>query len=52
MWIKLAIGAIIGLIVGYFVPPGYALWVVLGVVGGYLVELFMGRKANGNKSES
>ncbi|NLJ75238.1 MAG: hypothetical protein GX331_09640 [Firmicutes bacterium] len=46
MWIKIAVGAVLGLIVGHFVPPGYALWVVLGVIGGYLVELLVGKKAD------
>lgn len=41
MWLKLAIGAVVGLVVGHFVPPGYALWVILGIVVGYLVELWV-----------
>ncbi|HEX6972543.1 MAG TPA: hypothetical protein VF234_10015 [Limnochordia bacterium] len=35
MWLKVAIGAVCGLVVGHFVEPGYPLWVVLGVAGGY-----------------
>lgn len=38
MWPKVAIGAVAGLLVGHFVEPGYALWVVLGVAGGYGVD--------------
>lgn len=38
MWWKIAVGAAVGAVVGAFVPPGYALWIVVGVVGGYLAE--------------
>lgn len=51
MWIKLAIGAIVGLVVGYFVAPGYALWVVVGILAGYLVELWTQRRKKGHKSQ-
>lgn len=44
MWWKLAIGAVVGLIVGHFVAPGYALWVVVGIVVGYLVEAYSQRQ--------
>ncbi len=40
MWIKLVIGAIAGLVVGHFVTPGYALWVLLGIILGYIVDIF------------
>jgi|GEM_PF-1083449 len=46
MWWKLAVGAVAGLVVGHFVAPGYWLWVVVGVVAGYLVEAY-GRKKKG-----
>ncbi len=49
MWIKLAIGAIVGLVLGYFLAPGYALWVVVGIVAGYLVELFTQRRKSKQK---
>lgn len=51
MWIKLAIGAIVGLILGYFLAPGYALWVVVGIVAGYLVELFTQRRKSKQKAQ-
>ena len=38
MWIKLVLGAIIGLIIGHFVTPGYAVWVIIGLVAGFIVE--------------
>lgn len=44
MWIKLAIGAIVGLILGHFLAPGYALWVVLGIIGGYLAEVWLKKR--------
>ena len=51
MWIKLAIGAIVGLVLGYFLPPGYALWVVVGIVAGYLVELLTQRRKSKQKAQ-
>lgn len=45
MWVKLAVGAVVGVVLGYFLPPGYALWVILGVIGGYLAELWSQKKA-------
>lgn len=39
MWIKILIGAIAGLVVGHFVTPGYALWVIVGIILGFIVEL-------------
>lgn len=44
MWIKLLGGAVLGFIVGYFVPPGYPLWVILGVIAGYLWELWVSKE--------
>lgn len=40
MWIKLLAGAVLGFIVGHFVAPGYPLWVILGIIAGYLLELW------------
>lgn len=45
MWWKLAAGAVLGLVVGHFVVPGYALWVVVGLVLGYLAEIYAQRRA-------
>lgn len=44
MWWKLAAGAVLGLVVGHFVVPGYALWVVVGLVLGYGAEVLAQRK--------
>ncbi|MFO7318232.1 MAG: hypothetical protein FWJ64_00620 [Limnochordia bacterium] len=44
MWWKLAAGAAAGLVVGHFVVPGYWLWLVVGVVAGYLAETFNRRR--------
>lgn len=44
MWWKLAAGAVLGLVIGHFVAPGYALWIVVGIVAGYLVEAIQQRK--------
>ncbi len=52
MWVKLVIGAVAGLIIGHFVTPGYALWVVLGIIFGYLVDLGLGKKAKEQESEA
>lgn len=49
MWWRVAAGAVIGLIAGSFLPPGYALWVVLGIVGGYLVDLWLKRRPKGER---
>jgi len=51
MWLKLAIGAIVGLILGYFLPPGYALWVVLGIAAGYVAELITSKKKARQKAQ-
>lgn len=49
MWWRLAAGAVIGLAVGSFAPPGPALWLVLGVAGGYLADLALKRRAKGER---
>ncbi len=38
MWLKIAIGAVVGLTIGSFVAPGYTLWVAVGALAGYGVE--------------
>jgi len=52
MWTKLALGALIGLVLGYFLAPGYGLWVVLGVIGGYLAELWTQKRRKGEGSRA
>ncbi|HHX01464.1 MAG TPA: hypothetical protein GX739_02205 [Firmicutes bacterium] len=39
MWIKLVIGAIAGLIAGHWVTPGYAAWVLIGMLLGALTDV-------------
>ncbi len=51
MWIKLAIGAIVGLVLGSFLAPGYAFWVVLGIIAGYLTEVWL-KKRSAAKQEA
>lgn len=52
MWINLVVGAILGLVVGHFAPPGYALWVIIGLVAGYLVHLWQAsQKENQEKKD-
>ncbi len=41
MWVKLVIGAIAGLVVGHWVTPGYAVWALIGIILGALVDLVM-----------
>lgn len=43
MWLKLAIGAIIGLIVGHFVAPGYSFWLIIGVLAAFGAEVWATR---------
>lgn len=51
MWARMAVGAIVGLGIGHFTEPGYVLWMTLGVMAGYLAELWTARsreaRANG-----
>lgn len=48
MWLKMAIGAVLGFIVGSFVTPGYTLWITVGVLAGYAVDAFMRRRSGGD----
>lgn len=43
MWSRMAVGAVIGLAVGHFVQPGYALWLIVGVSAGYAAEVWVER---------
>lgn len=52
MWIKLAIGAIVGLVLGHFLAPGYGLWVVLGIIGGYVVDVILKKREKQQGVES
>ena len=38
MWMKLAGGAVAGVLLGSFLSPGLAFWVVLGIVAGYVLH--------------
>lgn len=51
MWLKMAIGAVLGFIVGSFAAPGYTLWITVGVLAGYAVEALMRRRAAGDGSD-
>lgn len=45
MWARMAVGALVGLAVGHFLAPGYAMWLTVGVVAGYLAELWTERSS-------
>lgn len=49
MWWRVAAGAFVGLVVGALASPGYALWVPLGIAGGYLVDLWSKRRPKGDR---
>lgn len=51
MWLKMAIGAVLGFIVGSFAAPGYTLWITVGVLAGYAVEALMRRRDAGDGSD-
>lgn len=38
MWVKVALGASFGLVLGSFLAPGHTTWIVMGVVAGYTAE--------------
>lgn len=38
------IGAVIGVIVGHIVPPGYVFWFVVGAISGFLSQRYFGRR--------
>lgn len=52
MWIKLAIGAIVGLVLGNFLAPGYAFWVVLGIIAGYVTETWLKKRNKAEQTET
>lgn len=53
MWIMLACGAVAGLVLGSFLTPGPAFWVVLGIAGGYVLAAWQKkRRAAKEGSES
>jgi uncharacterized membrane protein YoaK (UPF0700 family) len=43
VWVKIVIGAIVGLVVGHWVPPGYAVWVLIGIILGALLDFTAAR---------
>lgn len=51
MWVKILVGAVAGLIVGHWVEPGYAIWVVVGIILGVVVDLIMKAQVNKKTSE-
>src|SRR5690606_41932792 len=45
MWWKIAAGAALGFVIGSFAPPGYPLWVTVGVLAGAGAALRLQRRA-------
>lgn len=45
VWWKLLVGGILGLLVGQYVAPGYWLWVIVGLVLGYLGQVWADKRA-------
>lgn len=45
MWTKIAVGAVVGFLVGSFAAPGLTLWVTVGVLAGYAVDSWTRRRA-------
>lgn len=43
VWLKLAVGAAVGLAVGHIVSPGYWLWLVIGVLAAFGAEVWVQR---------
>lgn len=37
-------GAVVGMIVGHLVPPGYFFWFTVGAVSGCLAQCYLGRR--------
>lgn len=52
MWGRMAIGAVVGLIVGHFIAPGYAPWLVIGVSLGYLTTVGLERAAQRRQEQA
>lgn len=51
VWLKIIIGAAAGLIVGHWVPPGYAVWALIGVVLGALADIVLNRYLKKEKEQ-
>ena len=51
MWWKLLVGGILGLLVGHYVAPGYWLWVIIGLILGYLGQVWADRRVKLVKKE-
>lgn len=45
MWWKIAAGAALGFVIGSFAPPGYPLWVTVGVLAGAGADVWLQRRA-------
>ncbi len=51
MWVKIIIGAIAGLIIGHWISPGYAVWALIGIIIGALLDLVMKTQFNKETEE-
>lgn len=51
MWWRLLIGGILGLLVGHYLAPGYWLWVIIGLILGYLVDVWTERQSKAGKAQ-
>lgn len=47
VWWKMALGGAVGLAVGSLTEPGYAMWILLGVVTGYLWDIWGKKEGTG-----
>ncbi|NLN28378.1 MAG: hypothetical protein GX161_09185 [Firmicutes bacterium] len=43
MWVRMAVGVLVGLVTGHFTQLGYAAWMTAGATAGYLAELWVTR---------
>lgn len=51
MWLKILIGAVAGLIVGHWVEPGYAVWVLIGIIVGALLDVLLQKRSQSTKEQ-
>jgi len=44
MLVYTLIGAIVGVLLGHIIPPGYFFWFVVGAVSGYFLQRYTSHK--------